>query len=310
MTISRRRFLGTGAELTAASLVAAAPARAADAPFRFLSIGDWGRDGTHHQRAVAQAMAERAAASDPRFILSLGDNFYEAGVTSDTDPQWQTSFEDIYDQPSLQRPWKVILGNHDYRGNVPAQLEYTKRSKRWDLPARYYTSTHTQHEAMAGGELELFCLDTSPFIRKYVGSYTDTSGQNPHAQRAWLDAALGRSTARWKIVVGHHPLYTALGGHYHDQPDMIAAIEPVLRRHKVPLYLNGHDHSMQYVEMGGIAYVTNGAGSEIYHPGPPSRAGFCLGAHGFLATDVTHEAIALTFIDSDGQTRFATTITA
>lgn len=109
-------------------------------------------------------------------------------------------------------------------------------------------------------------------------------------------------------MIGHHPLFTALGGHYHDQPDLIAALEPVLRRHRVPLYLNGHDHSMQYVEMGGIAYATNGVGSEIYDPGTPSRDGFCLGAHGFLATDVTRDAIALTFIDMDGKTRFAKTI--
>ncbi|BAJ81595.1 MULTISPECIES: tartrate-resistant acid phosphatase type 5 family protein [Acidiphilium] len=309
MTISRRGFLGTGAELTAASLLAAAPAAHAGTvdAFRFLSIGDWGRDGAHHQRNVAQAMADRAAADSPRFILSLGDNFYESGVKSVNDPQWKTSFEDVYDQASLQRPWKVILGNHDYRGNVPAQIEYSKRSKRWQLPARYYTHTET---LPGGGEAEIFFLDTSPFIRKYVGTVTDISGQDPHAQRAWLDDALGRSAARWKIVVGHHPLYTALGGPGHDQPDLIAALEPVLRRHGVKLYINGHDHSMQYVEMGGVSYVTNGVGSEIYDPGTPSRAGFCLGAHGFLTTSVTREAIAFAFIDMDGKTRFAKSISA
>ncbi|HQT61878.1 MAG TPA: tartrate-resistant acid phosphatase type 5 family protein [Acidiphilium sp.] len=309
MTISRRSFIGTGAELTAASLLAAAPAAqaAAQDAFRFLSIGDWGRNGAHHQRNVAQAMADRAASDAPRFILSLGDNFYESGVTSVTDPQWKTSFEDVYHQASLQRPWKVILGNHDYRGNVPAQLDYSAHSRRWQLPARYYTHTETLADGTA---VEIFFLDTSPFIRKYVGTVTNISGQDPHAQLAWLDAALGRSKARWKIVVGHHPIYTPIGGADHDQPDLIAALEPVLRRHAVKLYINGHDHCMQYVEMGGISYVTNGVGSEIYTPGTPSRAGFVLGAHGFLTTAVTSAAIGFAFVDMDGKTRFAKTITA
>lgn len=309
MTISRRGFIGTGAELTAASLLAAAPTAQAAAPdaFNFISIGDWGRNGAHHQRNVAQAMADRAASDAPRFILSLGDNFYESGVTSVTDPQWKTSFEDVYHQASLQRPWKVILGNHDYRGNVPAQLDYSAHSRRWQLPARY----HTHAEILADGTtVEIFFLDTSPFIRKYLGTVTDISGQDPRAQRAWLDTALGRSQARWKIVVGHHPIYTALGGADHDQPDLIAALEPVLRRHAVKLYINGHDHCMQYVEMGGIAYVTNGVGSEIYTPGTPSRAGFALGAHGFLTTSVTRGEIGLAFIDMNGKTRFARTIAA
>lgn len=305
MPISRRRLIASGAELTAASLLAGSPAFAAEPGFRFFAIGDWGRHGAHHQRAVARTMAATATRLDPSFVLSLGDNFYEAGVTSVDDPQWRSSFEEVYDEPSLHRPWHVILGNHDYRGNVQAQLDYTSHSHRWDLPARYYT------RAQADGGVEIFYLDTSPFIRKYLGTSTDISGQDTAAQRAWLDAALARSTARWKIVVGHHPLYTTLGGPGHDQPDMIAAFEPILRRHKVPLYINGHDHTMQYVEMSGIAYVTSGAGSETYvPPRAPSRQGFCSADHGFLAVDVRSDAIGLGFIDLNGRTVFSKTLTA
>ena len=307
MIISRRRFLESTAEIGAVSLLAATPAIAAAQKLGFFVIGDWGRHGAHHQTAVGRAMAAAAAVSDPRFIISAGDNFYESGVTGIHDPQWQSSFEDVYTEATLHRPWHVILGNHDYRGNVEAQIDYSRLSKRWHLPERYYTRVET---LPGGGGAEIFFLDTSPFIRKYLGTSTRIEGQNPHAQRAWLDAALGRSTARWKIVIGHHPVYTTLGGAGHDQPDLIAAIEPLLRRHRVPLYINGHDHSMQYVEMGGIAYVTTGAGSETYSPGPASRAGFVSGAHGFLGCAVTHEAIGLDFVDSAGRSLFRKTIAA
>ncbi|HQT85579.1 MAG: acid phosphatase [Acidiphilium sp. 37-64-53] len=305
MTISRRRFLESSAELGAVSVLAGAPAMAAaGGEARFFVIGDWGRDGKHHQRAVAGAMAAAAVAADPAFIVSAGDNFYEAGVTGLSDPQWRTSFEDVYSQESLQRPWHVILGNHDYRGNVEAQLAYSKLSHRWEMPARYYT----RKLAVPGGGAEIFYLDTSPFIRKYAGTVTNTAGQDKRAQLAWLERGLAASGARWKIVIGHHPLYTALGGHGHDQPDMIAAFEPVLRRHKVALYINGHDHSMQYVEMGGIAYVTTGAGSHTYQPGPASRAGYCSGDHGFLAVAVGAAAVRLDFIDARGKSVFGKTL--
>jgi hypothetical protein len=33
----------------------------------------------------------------------------------------------------------VVLGNHDYRSNPQAQVEYTKVSNRWKIPERYYS---------------------------------------------------------------------------------------------------------------------------------------------------------------------------
>jgi acid phosphatase len=93
-------------------------ADAGGASLNFLAVGDWGRGGANHQREVAIRMGESAQELDARFVISVGDNFYEDGVTSVDDPAWQASFEKIYDAPSLQVPWRVILGNHDYRGSV------------------------------------------------------------------------------------------------------------------------------------------------------------------------------------------------
>jgi hypothetical protein len=36
-------------------------------------------------------------------------------------------------------PWYPILGNHEYRGNTQAVLDYSQVSARWEMPARYYT---------------------------------------------------------------------------------------------------------------------------------------------------------------------------
>jgi acid phosphatase len=76
-------------------------------------IGDWGREGTQFQLPVRDVMVADAKKNPLNFIISTGDNFYEDGVTTVTDSQWQTSFERIYSDSSLQVPWIVSLGNHD-----------------------------------------------------------------------------------------------------------------------------------------------------------------------------------------------------
>ena len=79
----------------------------------FLIFGDWGRGGEFHQSDVANQMGLAATKRRCRFIVSVGDNFYEKGVRSADDPQWKSSFEGVYTAPSLNVPWYAILGNHD-----------------------------------------------------------------------------------------------------------------------------------------------------------------------------------------------------
>ena len=310
MELSRRFFLRSGGTIGAAFGAASAlpAAAAASGALPFVLIGDWGRFGRDYQSDVAAQLGATAAATGSRFTISLGDNFYENGVTGIDDPQWQASFERIYTAPALQSPWQVILGNHDYRGNVQAQLDYGGKSPRWKLPARYYSVSQTLPD---GGRADFFYLDTSPFISYYAGTTTNISGQDSAAQLAWLDSALTASTARWKIVIGHHPIYTALAdepGYDHDQPDMIARVNPILRAHRVPIYINGHDHSLQVVKMDGITYVTNGAGSATYPTAAPIRGGFASGAHGFMTCQLSSAKLDFALVDKDGATLYAQTI--
>ncbi len=306
MKLSRRRLLSSSMSLTAGTALPGLPAAAAAPVLPFVLIGDWGRHGNDNQTDVAVQMGRTAADIGSKFTISLGDNFYENGVTGLDDPYWQTSFEDIYTAQSLQSRWQIILGNHDYRGNVQAQLDYSQNSSRWRLPARYYKISETLPD---GGVADFFYLDTSPFMRYYIGTTTDISGQDSTAQLAWLDDALGRSTARWKIVIGHHPIYTAVTGAEHDQPDLITRLDPVLRAHQVPVYINGHDHTLQSVTVDGLIYVTNGAGSATYDPGMPLRPGFLSGAHGFMSCALSSEKMDFALIDMTGKTLYAQTVT-
>jgi acid phosphatase len=304
MQLTRRVFVAT-----TATLGAGLPAVADAAALPFILVGDWGRNGHDEQAAVAVRMGEVAAAMGSRFTVSVGDNFYENGVTGVDDPQWESSFERIYTAESLHTPWRVILGNHDYRGNVQAQLDYSAKSKRWRLPARYYKLREILPDGTAA---DFFYVDTSPFIRSYIGTKTDISGQDTQTQLAWLDAALAASDAPWKIVIGHHPIYTAQDnsdGFEHDQPDLIARLNPLLLQHGVPIYICGHDHLLQSVKMDGVTYVVTGAGSRTYAPEPAIRGGFASGAHGFMTVRLSGTRLEYGLVDVSGKTLFAETIT-
>jgi tartrate-resistant acid phosphatase type 5 len=306
MTLSRRGLLTRTATLTAGAALPALAAPAAPAALPFVLIGDWGRYGTDNQTDVAAQMGKTAAAITSQFTISTGDNFYESGVTGLNDPYWQLSFEKIYTAAALQSPWKIILGNHDYCGNVQAQLDYSHVSHRWQLPARYYSETITLPD---GGKADFFYLDTSPFITEYIGTRVDIAGQDSAAQIAWLDQALGSSTALWKIVIGHHPIYTPFKGQDKDQLDMIARIDPILRRHNVKIYINGHYHLLQSTTVDGLTYVTNGAGSATYATGPVDRTGFTSSNHGFMTCQLSSEKLDFALVDMRGRTLYTQTVT-
>ena len=288
------------AMLTRRSLIAASalllPAAARAPALDFLVVGDWGRGGGERQREVGIEMGRTAATLRPSFIISTGDQFYENGVSGLDDPHFHASFEDIYTAPALHVPWHLILGNHDYRGNVQAQIDYSTRSKRWNLPARTFTTRETMPD---GTKVEFFYLDTSPFVEAYRHTKVRIDGQDTAAQLIWLDRALGQSDAGWKIVVGHHPVHTVLR-QKRDTPELIARLKPLLAKHRVPLYLNGHDHNLQVRNVDGIEFVTSGAGSQTSKVKHASAGEFASDQHGFMTASLAADALRYRFISDTG----------
>jgi len=231
---------------------AAEPSR----PAEFLMIGDWGRDPVRQpvlhaqQRQVAEGMAKAAGRTGRLMaVLALGDNQYD-GVPDPADPVFRTAFEEVYAAPSLQVPFWAVLGNHEYSGSVHGQLRYAaekRGSGRWTQPARYWSRVVVLGD---GAKAKFVFLDTSAFIRKYreKEGFSDIARQDPAAQLAWLEKELSEPGISWRIAVGHHPIWT--NGLHGDSEDMARDVLPVLRRHKVPLYLSGHDHHPEVIDHG------------------------------------------------------------
>lgn len=298
---------------------------AADAgALRFTVLGDWGWAGQKAGRnatpediaglekigrgelSVAAAMGRFAAPNKPHLVLSVGDNFYSNGVKSVDDPRWESTFEKPFSAPDLQVPWYVALGNHDYRGSVPAQIEYSKKSPRWRMPARHHNFTQ---KAPDGTTAEFFVLDTCPFAKGlHKGGHSDVAAQNADAQLAWLDKALDESKADWKILVGHHPIWT--GGVRRDmyEQDLDKILPPLMKKHGVKVYFCGHEHDSQHIERDGIHNLLMGNGGDMRPTGETegtryaeSRLGF-----GYVAVDKT--GLRLHFVDSAGAVRHSAVI--
>ena len=301
LPLNRRAFLKRAAALGGTGLLPWHAASAAEPDLAFLVVGDWGKPGIGERR-VAQAMEWCARNSSCRFVISVGDNFYGKGVTSVDDPQWQTTFEDVFSGEALQVPWYAVLGNHDYIGNPTAQIDYSKQHPRWHMPAHYYL----HREILADGEpVDFFFIDTN--LLWQPNEAQEIAGVDPTAQLAWLETALAQSTARWKLVVGHHPVFS--GGERHgDTTGLIVQLKPLLDRYGVQVYFNGHDHNLQHIIIDGIHFITSGAGSEVRQTG--QRAGLIFAADrlGFVEARFRSRGLTIEFIDSDGASLHSTEI--
>ncbi|RYY54057.1 MAG: acid phosphatase [Chitinophagaceae bacterium] len=262
-------------------------------------MGDWGRNGENYQRNVAAGMGKAAHDLDADFVIATGDNFYPYGVQSTGDYHWISSFESVYTAQSLHVRWYPVLGNHDYISNPDAQVEYSTISSRWTMPSRYYSRTFRH----AGDSILFVFLDTDPIEKENRGQAYDSVKYvkgSVAKQLAWLDARLSSSKARWKIVVGHHPVYT--GGWRKDSPDtkkMHDLLEPIFEKYKVDLYIAGHEHHLEHVKAAGPThYLVSGAASESRKTDKyPGIGTFAAGVQGFATLSIMKDSALIQFID-------------
>ena len=265
----------------------------------FMVVGDWGRKGRDYQRHVAERMGLVAKADSSRFILSTGDNFYENGVESLEDTHWIRSFEDVYVADALQVPWYITLGNHDYKGNVDAQVSYTTESTRWHLPSHYYKKEFMLEDST---QVLFVFLDTIPLSKQLVDfDNMQKEDKDSAEQLTWLNTTLEQSPADWKIVVGHHPLFSA-GEKHRNNNIMIGNIHHILEQHNVQAYFSGHAHSLQHLKpKGSVEYFISGAGSKIRKVRPNEITRAAASVPGFIAVSITNETLTAQMVDSKGK---------
>ena len=263
---------------------------------------DLGRNGYYQQRPIADLMGNMAEEIGPECVLAVGDVHHFNGVVSVDDPLWTSNYESIYAHPELMIDWLPVLGNHEYRGNTQAVLDYAQRSRRWVMPARYYSRVYEND----GTTVRVVMIDTTPLIEKYRNdsiTYPDACKQNNDAQLQWLDATLKAAREDWVIVLGHHPVYAQTSKSDSERADMQRVLLPVLRRYgNVAMYVCGHIHNFQHLRMAGdaIDYVVNSAGSLSRKVKAVEGTQFCSPEAGFSVISANKNSLALYMIDGKG----------
>lgn len=264
---------------------------------------DLGRNGYYDQKPIAELMGNMAETLGPECVVAAGDVHHFEGVASVNDPLWMTNYELIYSHPELMIAWYPLLGNHEYRGNTQAVLDYGKVSRRWEIGGRYYTRTFDED----GTTVRLIFVDTTPLISKYreeSDKYPDACKQNVDEQLKWLDNTLKQAKEDWVIVVGHHPIYAETSKDDVERNDMQRVLLPVLKKYNnVSLYVCGHIHNFQHIRMKGdnIDYVVNSSGSLARKVKPIEGTVFCSPEPGFSVISATKKALNMYMIDKTGK---------
>lgn len=253
-------------------------------PDCFISMGDWGFNDPH-VAAMATNMAAVTASpaqygcNSVRMSLALGDNFYNSGVESVTDPKWDEVWVNQFRNKAPLRNMTFLptMGDHDYAQlnhdqapnftRAQAQIQYHyERDAQWYLPAANYT----YRQSFAGGRTVLFVMINTEALYACIHLRPEWCFQADHA--AWIEAVLAKAdndtTIDAVVIGGHHAVVCPLGGHY--DPKLDAVLVPIARRHRVSLILTGHSHFVAWSREGDLStgdydagdlwYIINGAG--------------------------------------------------
>lgn len=239
---------------------------------RFAALGDVGT-GNKGQHKVARAMEDYDRVNSLSLFLLAGDNIYEDGDIAKVGGAFEYPYR-VFRQKSI--PFYAVLGNHDLRTN---NGEDQVRYRGYNMQGRYYTFTKEL--------VQFFALDTNE-----NASWSE--------QLAWLEDNLARSPATWKIVFGHHPVYSS--GIHGNTTQLVENLPPLFARYGVRLYLNGHDHNYERTKpIEGTTYLTCGAGAKLRPVGKSERTAYSVAKLSFAAIEVYSDRLEILGIGTDGQ---------
>ncbi len=223
---------------------------------RFAVKGDWGT-GSPAQAAVTRRMCGEWRREPFAFVLTTGDNFSDPDGVATRDTFWRPE----RCLRALGARWRAAWGNDDVRGTSTARV--------LGSPRRFY--------AFSAGPARVIVLDANV--------------PSDPAQLRFLRREMTAPPGPVRIVAFHQPLHTA--GVRPPDPEQRRLWEPLLRRGRVALVLQGHNHLYERLEVGGITYITTSGGGDTLYPclRPAEGLRSCRLAHHFLAVRVSARAI-------------------
>lgn len=231
-------------------------------------------------QAVGQAMARFCRTERCEFGIQLGDNIYPDGADANDGRDDQKRMDDLILaplQPLLsENPGFMVysaLGNHDWKSSrkgVALQTAWMEKQANFHLDPRGY---YRFKLGEPGADVEFFVLDTNMLLsgQHYYEVPLNTKGEEQglatalasgqarveeiekhetplngedHLQLAWLAEGLRTSTAKWKLVYGHHILWSIGGTKYDEGHVLRRLILPELCQY-ADAYIAGHEHDLE-----------------------------------------------------------------
>jgi acid phosphatase type 7 len=227
-----------------------------ETPFAFSVIGD-----TQNNKPVIEKLQAFTFTLRPSFQIHVGDVVDRGPDKSEwTDEMLAGSY------PVMSRcVMYPAIGNHEE--NHSLYYRY------FDLPAPQAWYTYTW------GNAQMFSVDTNKAI--------DPSSE----QYKWLESELAKSTATWKFVYHHHPVYSSdeddYGNLYKGASSYgdtrLRHLADLYEKHKVDINFCGHIHSYERSwpifqgkidQAKGVRYVTSGGGGGGLESAGPVRTWF------------------------------------
>jgi acid phosphatase len=247
-------------------------AQVSGSSFRFVALADVGT-GNIGQLAIADVMNNYYQKHPFDLVLMAGDNIYDKGEIEKVGATFGRPYRYLRQQ---EVPFYAVLGNHDIiTNNGVDQVNYSA----FNMQGRYYTFTQ--------GIVQFFALDTN-------------ENANWSNQLSWLDQELAKSKATWKIVFGHHPLYSS--GMHGSSSELIELLSPMFAKYGVQLYVNGHDHNYERTQsIEGTTYLTCGAGAATRPVGESDWTAHSAARLSFATIDVKPNYLGIQGIGTDGE---------
>jgi len=244
-------------------------ASAAEAPFRFIYLGDAQRGFEKRWPALVQAAF--AAVPDARFVVHAGD-LVEDGFD---DRQWGAWLAGLGaragDVPGVPAP-----GNHDVIRSAAKRVFAAPDlwNAHFALPANGpdgLAELAGQNYVLDYQGLRVVALDVNAFANEDFRESQRSRVQA--AQLTWLRQVLRTNARRWTVVVQHQPVYSVVKGR--DFAAMRRALGPLYDEFHVDLVLQGHDHAygrthkvragqLAHVQAPGTIYAVSVSGTKMY----------------------------------------------
>ncbi|BAZ27836.1 metallophosphoesterase [Cylindrospermum sp. NIES-4074] len=240
---------------------------------RFVSVADTGT-GAKGQYAVAKAMTFYHQQNSYNLVILAGDNIYNNGEIEKIGAVFERPYQDLLKQGVK---FQACLGNHDIRTeNGEKQLRYAGFNMKG---RRYYTFRRDK--------VQFFALDTN-------------GNADWKKQLLWFEKELSQSKAAWKIVFGHHPIYSS--GQYGTNTSFVKTFTPLFKKYNVQAYINGHEHDYERTRaIDGTSYLICGAGAGNRPVGRSEWTEFSSSNLSFMAYEVYADRIELSGIGTDNR---------